>query len=245
MKYWILTLSLLLSSILLVDARPRRKKHQSKRSKHRVTRVVRRSSGGGNYKSVWIAPHQVDCNGVAPLKCFQVKYSPQEEWQTYSGAIDRFKFVEGFEYQIKVKEIKLKNPPADAPDTKWTLVRVVSKQEPELPKLPLASQWILSAYYTGNAWEGTNSKSAYLTIARDLKGFSGTGGCNRLRGNLEANGTNVTFSQIISTKMACDKLQAETRFIEALGKANRFDIVGGELTLFDGQTPLMKLESYR
>jgi heat shock protein HslJ len=45
--------------------------------------------------------------------------------------------------------------------------------------------------------------------------------------------------------MACDKLQAETRFIEALGKANRFDIVGGELTLFNGQTPLMKLESYR
>jgi hypothetical protein len=39
---------------------------------------------------------------------FSGKICPQEEWQTYSGAIDRFKFVEGFEYQIKVKETNLK-----------------------------------------------------------------------------------------------------------------------------------------
>jgi heat shock protein HslJ len=238
MKYIILTVTFLLSSILLLDAKPRKRKHKA-RARHRTAVVAK------NVKTIWVADHQVDCQGVGPMKCFLIKYAEEEEWQNYYGTIDRFKFVEGFEYKIQVKETPIQNPPADAPDVKWTLARVLSKKEAEIPRLPLASQWILESYYDGNAWVSAGSKSAYITIARDLKSFTGTGGCNRLRGNLDVNANNVKFGQIISTKMACDKLQAETKFINVLESATSFEIKGAELFLYKDGQPIVSLESYR
>lgn len=237
--------------IFSTEARPRKRKraaHASTRSRHSRRHSSRNrhyAKSSGPYKTIWIGPQLVDCQGVSPMKCMMVKYEPDGVWTNYYDAIEGFMYEEGFEYELKIKETKVANPPADASSIKWTLVRLIAKQEPEAPRLPLASQWILASYYEGGKWVASNSKSAYITIMKDLKSFTGTGGCNRLRGDLETSEATIKFTNIISTKMACEKLDAESRFMAALASATRFEINGGLLTLYANQQPIVQLESYR
>ena len=43
------------------------------------------------------------------------------------GEIEGFDYVEGFTYKLKVKIVKISNPPADASSVKYVLVEVLSK----------------------------------------------------------------------------------------------------------------------
>lgn len=76
---------------------------------------------------------KIDCMGVAPMKCLQIKNLTKgdTEWQSMYGNIEGFDYEPGYIYKIEVKEEKLdtKNLPADASSIKYKLVKVVSKEK--------------------------------------------------------------------------------------------------------------------
>jgi hypothetical protein len=74
-----------------------------------------------------VAPVQVDCMGVAPMKCMQYREKGAADWLNYYGAIEGFEFQEGYHYTLKISEYKVDNPPADASSLRWVLDQVVER----------------------------------------------------------------------------------------------------------------------
>ena len=78
--------------------------------------------------TLFISPYQVDCVGVGPQKCMQVRQDQVSEWLNFYDKIQGFTFVDGNSYQITVKITDVENPPADASNKKYELVEII-KQE--------------------------------------------------------------------------------------------------------------------
>ena len=85
------------------------------------------NASGGDEKTFIVGPQTVDCTGVTPMKCLQVKEKESDSWENFYSNIEGFTYEPGFEYVLKVKTEKIANPPADGSSIKYTLVNQVSK----------------------------------------------------------------------------------------------------------------------
>lgn len=93
-----------------------------------------------------------------------------------------------------------------------------------------------------------NSTKPYIEFDREAKRFAGDGGCNRISGGFEVEGTSLKFSRIASTRRAClenEVQQVETSFLKALEQAIRFQIQDDILRLSASGSPILtfKLEA--
>ena len=78
-------------------------------------------------KTLWIGPKLVDCVGVAPMKCMQIKESEEGEWQNFYDQIQGFDYEPGFNYKIVVSVSEREDPPADGSSLIYTLIEQVEK----------------------------------------------------------------------------------------------------------------------
>jgi len=85
------------------------------------------TSSSADEKTFIVASQTVDCTGVAPMKCLQVKEKASDSWQNFYTNIEGFTYEPGYEYVLKVKTEKIENPPMDGSSIKYTLVKQVSK----------------------------------------------------------------------------------------------------------------------
>ena len=95
---------------------------------------------------------------------------------------------------------------------------------------------------TGTAWVLEDLAGAGVvergraTLEFDEAGrASGKGSCNRYSGPVTLSGDRISFGPLISTKMACveEALTAqEGRFLEALGRAERYVVERSELRIY-------------
>lgn len=77
---------------------------------------------------LWIVNKvKVDCQGVAPQKCLQVKKTDAAPWENFYGTIAGFKYKPGKYYLIRVQRTKKKNVPADASAYDYKLIKVMSR----------------------------------------------------------------------------------------------------------------------
>ncbi|MGS2809795.1 DUF4377 domain-containing protein [Nocardia sp. MW-W600-9] len=76
---------------------------------------------------MFVAPEQVDCVGVAPMRCLQIRYSPDERWQLFYEGIAGFTYEPGYAYELTVRVSPVDNPPADHSSRRYDLVRVDAK----------------------------------------------------------------------------------------------------------------------
>jgi hypothetical protein len=77
--------------------------------------------------TMFVGPETVDCVGVAPQTCLQVRYAPDEDYQFFYSPIEGFDYEPGFDYELLVQKTPVENPPADASSIQWTLVEIVSQ----------------------------------------------------------------------------------------------------------------------
>lgn len=77
---------------------------------------------------LWIAPETVPCQGVGPMDCLQVSTTAEGDPQLFYDPIEGFEFVEGTSYVIDVTITEVADPPADASNKRYTLVRIVEQQ---------------------------------------------------------------------------------------------------------------------
>lgn len=85
------------------------------------------NSASADEKTLIIASQAVDCTGVAPMKCLQVKEKETDNWENFYSNIEGFIYEPGFEYVLKVKTEKIENPPMDGSSIRYTLIKQVSK----------------------------------------------------------------------------------------------------------------------
>lgn len=80
-----------------------------------------------NIVTMFIGPKKVDCVGVGPQKCLQVKEAEDAEWTLFYSSIQGFEYEEGYTYKLEVRKEDVPNPPADAPSIRYILVKEISK----------------------------------------------------------------------------------------------------------------------
>ena len=76
-----------------------------------------------------VAPKRRRCTGVVEMKCLMVRErvpgQAAPRWEPLFGSIAGFQHVPGQHHTLRVRKDKLENPPADAPNTTYTLLKVL------------------------------------------------------------------------------------------------------------------------
>jgi copper homeostasis protein (lipoprotein) len=81
-----------------------------------------------------------------------------------------------------------------------------------------------------------DQREPHLILRSDGDRVSGFGGCNRLAGGFELDGSSIAFAQLASTMMACPEgMDTEQALSAALGEARSWRLVGTHLELFNGE----------
>lgn len=189
-------------------------------------------------KTIYVGAQWVDCMGVGPMKCLQVKDTPAGKWQLFYDQIEGFTFEPGFEYVLRVKQEQLQNVPADASSLKWTLVDVIGRTPAAVRVTPEETEWQLQAIVTNGVAAKPVSGSAVTLLLSEGR-IGGNASCNRYMGSYEINGQAFTLkSPLATTRMAClsDELnQQEQAFLTALAAVQRYELTDQTLRLFFGE----------
>ncbi len=78
----------------------------------------------------------------------------------------------------------------------------------------------------------TRTREPHMIIQTQDSTIKGHGGCNGFGGHVEWKEPNrIKFSKLISTMMACEKMETESLFFKALETADNYYIVGDTLIL--------------
>ena len=86
-------------------------------------------SGSSVEKTIFVAPQKAECVGVAPQDCLLIKENADDDWQFWYDSIEGFEHEQGFLYELKVKENKVENPPADASATQLTFTSLSAMEQ--------------------------------------------------------------------------------------------------------------------
>ncbi|MDA3614437.1 META domain-containing protein [Polluticaenibacter yanchengensis] len=200
-------------------------------------------------KTMYINHQYVNCTGVAPQQCLQVKYNEKDNWQYLYQPIEGFTFEPGNDYEIVVNEKKLckKRIPADGSSKKIKLVKVVNKtpvMSVALPQTSLTNDWFIQSILVNGVLTDVSKKGFTLKIDDNTQRFSARF-CNTIGGKVENGlGHTLKFSQGMSTKMYCDDIPFETAFSNIINQADNFEIDGnGGLIIKNGNESLMVLSA--
>lgn len=104
----------------------------------------------------------------------------------------------------------------------------------------VGSSWKLVSYgSSNNPTAAVPDSTTSLIFAKDGK-LTGNVGCNSFSGDYKANGSQVTFGQIVTTLMACSDpvMQQETAVLKVLSGTASFKVDSGKLVITseDGQS---------
>ncbi len=184
-------------------------------------------------RTLFVGPELVECTGVAPQMCMQVRNSPDEEYTFFYQQIEGFTFEPGYEYELLVEVTEVANPPADGSSLSFRLVEIVNQTPVETVALE-GPRWVLVDYL--NEAGETVAAAADVEATAEFNGgsVSGNGSCNRYSGSYAVDGNNLTIGPLASTMMACfsdEVTQQETNFLANLQAAATYAIEGDRLMI--------------
>lgn len=94
-------------------------------------------------------------------------------------------------------------------------------------------RWILKEIYGNDiAKNYTFREMPHLTLVSEENRMTGNAGCNSFHGHYEITGEDrIAFSEIASTKIACEEMEVETELFNILETVNTFSIHGDTLII--------------
>ena len=193
----------------------------------------------GEQKTIYVGPELVDCVGVAPQKCMQVKENPEDEYILFYDQIEGFEYEEGSEYQLIISEEQVEDPPADASSIKWTLVSVESKEpvaDSDTVQL-VGTDWLLDSYLTQEGEMVEPLAGTYTSAYFEDGQVNGKASCNGYFGGYQVEGNSISIGPLASTEMFCGNppgvMDQEFAFLSAMGSAADYAIEGEQLFISD------------
>lgn len=194
--------------------------------------------GGLEEKTLYVAPYLVDCVGVAPQQCMLVKEKPGDEWSMYYDRIEGFDYEEGYEYELRIAEERVEDPPADASAIRWTLVEVVSKT-----RSPVGTTWVLDSYLDSQGTLVAVLPGSEATAKFQEGQVGGNASCNSYFGTYTVDGDQVSVEVGAMTEMYCapEELMAQEQdYLAALASAASYQMAGDRLQITNEEgTPVL------
>ena len=187
-----------------------------------------------NEQIIWVNSAKIDCVGVGPMQCFQIKNSEEEPWTNFYQDIAGFDFEPGYIYKLKVsiKTLDKDELPADKSSLEYRLVEVLSKQAD--PLLSLNDIWVITKIEGAEAKSINSEGNPILEINTRSMTILGSDGCNNYRGKIETLSENkISFGPIMGTKKACRDMDIPNKYTTALSKVKSYKKERLELVLYD------------
>lgn len=97
------------------------------------------------------------------------------------------------------------------------------------------TRWALVRLDAKEVTVSEGGREAYIALNSADGSVVGYAGCNRISSTHEENGAQLHFSEVISTRMACDDMSTETALLEAIKSTTGWRISGSQLELLDAQ----------
>lgn len=72
-----------------------------------------------------VAAQRQACTGLIPMQCLMLREKPHAKWTPFYGDIAGFTHEPGTRHTLRVRKDKQDNTPADAPNTTYTLVKIL------------------------------------------------------------------------------------------------------------------------
>jgi heat shock protein HslJ len=120
-------------------------------------------------------------------------------------------------------------------------ISACSAQRSEEPAASLIGAWKLTSYGPASSpTPAAEDTEAGLTFNEDGT-VAGNSGCNGFGGNYTVEGAQVTFSEIVSTLIACEEplMSQEEAVLKVLTDATTYQIEGNTLTLTNDDIALV------
>jgi len=90
----------------------------------------------------------------------------------------------------------------------------------------------------------TVARTAFVVFNSDKQSAGGNTSCNVFGGTYSTSGSTLKITDVISTERACEednRMTIERQFLDGLQKANRYDIQGAKLMLYENRRLLLTL----
>lgn len=171
-----------------------------------------------NEKILFVSDVKMDCTGVAPQKCLQIKEKESENWTYFYTDIEGFDYEEGYTYKIKVEVSEVENAPADASSLKYTLLEVIEKTK--APRSLTKGSWMVTKVMNVDTFD----RNPFFSVTTSDNSIKGSTGCNRFFGTIKMEGETIQITNVGSTKMMCANMDAENAFMEAINSTNSYKI---------------------
>jgi heat shock protein HslJ len=120
-------------------------------------------------------------------------------------------------------------------------ISACSAQNTEEPSASLLGSWKLSSFGSAGASSpAVEGSDAELTFNEDGT-VAGNSGCNGFGGSYTVEGDQVTFSEVVSTLIACEEplMAQEAAVLKTLTDTANYKIEGNSLTLTSNDTVLI------
>ncbi len=104
-------------------------------------------------------------------------------------------------------------------------------------------KWMLESI--GDKAVSKSGELPFLSFDPAKGGAGGNSGCNVFGGNYTSEGNTLKIDKVISTMRACeegDKMAVERGFLDGLQNADRYEIKGGKLFIYQGEKLLLTFE---
>jgi heat shock protein HslJ len=195
-------------------------------------------TGAAEEAVLWVGPQKVDCVGVAPMKCLQVRWAENGPWEFFYDAIEGFTWEAGYLWKLKVRQQRLDpaTVPADASSIRWSLVEVLEKT----PAAPDPAAALPGRTWTLQKVETTGDNPMPSVLGAPTLQFgeenriSGATACNRFMGTATPEGaTTLVIGPLATTRMMCepDRMQQEQAYTQLLQGRHRWAVSSNELRL--------------
>ena len=129
-----------------------------------------------------------------------------------------------------------------APAAMLVLLTACSSQEPK-PAAPEGSgevvyelagtRWALMSLADKPVTISEGGREAYIVLNSVDQSVVGYAGCNRISSTHQAKGSQLSFGEVIATRMFCEDMPTETALLAAMKATASWRITGSRLELLD------------
>jgi len=192
-----------------------------------------KTNGSTSKKEIfWVDSARVDCVGVGPMKCLQIKRIEDGSWENLYDTIEGFDYESGYLYtlEVAINSMPKENLPADKSMLTYRLLNVLSKKID--PKIRLNDIWV--ATHINNGALDRSDKLLQIEMSLKTMQLMGSDGCNSIRAKInDISETNLSFGNLMATKKMCPNMEVSDQFNNALAIVTSYKFKDLELSLYD------------
>lgn len=194
-----------------------------------------------------IANRMSECEDTKIFDCILYKSKGGKEWHNLYGKIKGFKYKEGYDYELLVSK-KLNLNMGAGKTYEYTLIKTLSKRPTMVisdknRELLNGKKYVLTAFdMDGVLTRDAGQIRAFITFNLDENRVNGNDGCNSFFGHVEFNKSKISFGGLGSTDMACPNNKVWEYLPKLLNKIDRYSVKDNTLKFYSGKKQILEYE---